>query len=285
MPVSTTSRGQPNGSSAPYSSPTRSTASQLEVTYNTAVQSFVRRDHPRTHSALSRLLKLLDDEPAPTVPWFEYDGPVLAAAEKQAEEWRNKILKLLISAFVSLYSDPPAQFDGLDSSTRTLLPPYTQPDALLAHLLHTCEKQALPGTALPKLLPPAIVSTLLLASIKLQPAPPALDFAHRLAEDWLAGIPDRVLLVISTGNGHAGAGKVPHHAHAPEIKKRIEGIREGYIKVVELFVGEVLVKEGEWDMARSFLEGEGVMASKRKEVSLRVGQPEGFWDEVEQRGV
>jgi hypothetical protein len=48
--------------------------------------------------------------------------------------------------------------------------------------------------------------------------------------------------------------------------QRLEAAREGYIKVVELFVGEILVREGEWEMARAFLEGESVSGSKRKEV-------------------
>jgi hypothetical protein len=50
--------------------------------------------------------------------------------------------------------------------------------------------------------------------------------------------------------------------------QKLEAAREGYIKVVELFVGEILVREGEWEMARAFLEGESVIGSKRKEVSL-----------------
>ncbi len=37
--------------------------------------------------------------------------------------------------------------------------------------------------------------------------------------------------------------------------------------MVELFVGEVLAREGEFEMARAFLDGEIVMSSKRKEVS------------------
>ena len=47
---------------------------------------------------------------------------------------------------------------------------------------------------------------------------------------------------------------------------QVEVAREGYLKVVELFVGEVLAREGEWEMARGFLDGETVMSSKRKEV-------------------
>lgn len=38
------------------------------------------------------------------------------------------------------------------------------------------------------------------------------------------------------------------------------------MKVVELFVGEILSREEEWEMARGFLEGEVVMSSKKKEV-------------------
>jgi hypothetical protein len=106
----------------------------------------------------------------------------------------------------------------------------------------------------------------LLASLKLKPAASALDFAHQLAEDWIARLPDNFVAAISQPTGRK---------LSPEEKKQVESAREGYLKVVELFVGEVLAREGEWEMARAFLEGEVVMGSKRKEVSQPAVRPMG----------
>jgi len=100
-----------------------------------------------------------------------------------------------------------------------------------------------------------------LASLKLRPEEDALSFAHKLGEDWLAGLPDSfVFALVSRRDGVRGT-------EGEEAQRRREGAKEGYLRVVELFVGEVLGREGEWGMARGLLEGEVVMGSKRKEVS------------------
>ncbi|RSH80724.1 hypothetical protein EHS25_007060 [Saitozyma podzolica] len=226
--------------------PSRPSETPIEILYNTAVQSFVRRDHVKTHATLSRLLTLLHDQPRPQRAWHDLgpassvngngNGEASEASEgsaRETEEWVIKTLKLVISSHASLYSDPPSNPFNLPPELHSLLPP-KPPNFLLEHL----------------------VSTLLLASLKLKPAASALDFAHQLAEDWIARLPDNFVAAISQQ-----AGK----KLSPEEKKQVESAREGYLKVVELFVGEVLAREGEWEMARAFLDGEVVMGSKRKE--------------------
>ena len=225
---------------------------QLEVLYNTGVQSFVRRDHPTTQATLNLLLELLrSHHRRHGVQWYE---PAEAGAgnDEELERWLIKTLKLVISSHASLYTDPPSIATKLPSDLRLFLPP-SKPDLILEHV-HSlcCETYFTSPSPEPRLLPPSLVATLLLASLKL-----SLPFAHHLAESWLALLPDSLILAIS-----------PYCR--PEQKAtdihRVEAAREGYLKVVELFVGEVLAREGEWEMARGFLDNETVMSSKRKEV-------------------
>lgn len=237
------------------------------------MQAFVRRDHIKSISTLHKLLDSLSTQPGPSSNWYDLHSNPVIGQEKDTEGWREKVLKLYISSTVSLYSDPKAtsiasNAEGLGEDIPRLLPP-AAPDVLLSHLQRTCENHSLPSSysTEPRILAPSLISTLLLASLKLQPPLPALDFAHRLAEEWLGAVPDSLLQEISRGGSGGGSGKA-------EEKKRVESVREGYLKVVELFVGEVLVREGEWEMGRAFLEGEGVMGSKRKEVSSLPTLPE-----------
>ncbi|RXK38923.1 hypothetical protein M231_03768 [Tremella mesenterica] len=104
-------------------------------------------------------------------------------------------------------------------------------------------------------LPPTILSTILLASIKLKPSPPALSYAHQLAEDWLTSLPDTLF--------HRHRHRQP--AFPALEKMRLEAAWEGYMRVLELFCGEILTREGEWGMARGILQGDGLMGIKRKE--------------------
>jgi len=235
------------------SSTTTSTArpDQYDVLYNAAVQSFVRRDHVKTQATLSKLLDLTQKLPKDPAPWYDLSSTTSSTAGGAdyggltASEWVIKTLKLAISANASMYSDPPKNFAQMPH----LLPP-APPTAMLQHIQAVCVKTY--GAAL---LPPQLVSTFLLAALKLRPAEPALAFAHQLAEEWLTALPDAFILAIASEN------------RGPN-RKRVEVAREGYLKVVELFVGEVLGREGEWEMARGLLEGEMVMGSKKKEVSV-----------------
>ncbi|BEJ14852.1 hypothetical protein CspHIS471_0406190 [Cutaneotrichosporon sp. HIS471] len=223
-----------------------------EVLYNTAVQAFVRRDHAKTQASLEKLLALTRKLPRDPAHWYDLN-PNPDADTAAAEEWVTKTLKLAISANASLYSDPPKAFQAMPH----LLPP-APPTMMLEYIRDLCTKTY--GQAL---LPPQLVSTFLLAALKLRPAEQALAFAHQLAEDWLTAIPDKFVLAIA--QPHAGSNS----AAASAARKRTDAAREGYLKVVELFVGEVLGREGEWEMARGLLEGEMVMGSKKKEALYR----------------
>lgn len=221
---------------------------QYEVLYNAAVQSFVRRDHVKTKETLDKLLDLAAKVPRPTTPWYDLSAPVEPGPAEYggltANDWVTKTLKLSISAYASMYSEPPKSFPAMQH----LLPP-ASPAAMLEHIRAVCVK-----TSGSSLLPPQLLSTILLAALKLRPSESSLAFAHSLAEEWLTALPDSFVLAIASDN------------RGPN-RKRIEVAREGYLKVVELFVGEVLGREGEWEMARGLLEGEMVMGSRRKEVS------------------
>ncbi|CAK9786130.1 hypothetical protein CC85DRAFT_326667 [Cutaneotrichosporon oleaginosum] len=224
-----------------------------EVLYNTAVQAFVRRDHAKTQASLEKLLALTRKLPRDSAAWHDLAAAAPNGETAAAEEWVTKTLKLAISANASLYSDPPKAFQAMPH----LLPP-APPTMMLEYIRDLCTKTY--GQAL---LPPQLVSTVLLAALKLRPAEPALAFAHQLAEDWLTALPDKFVLAIA--QPHQGGNS----AAASAARKRTDAAREGYLKVVELFVGEVLGREGEWEMARGLLEGEMVMGSKKKEVLYR----------------
>ncbi|KAK8864165.1 hypothetical protein IAR55_001411 [Kwoniella newhampshirensis] len=267
------------------SSPSRPPETQIEVLYNTSVQSFVRRDHVKTQSTLKRLLDLLRAKRvAPKRQWYdlertghgdgESDTDIDMGVTTSDEDWLIKTLKLLISSSASLYTDPPAKVSGLPAELISLLPP-TCPDRMLKHLEQVCSTAYISSSPSIQdsnpniLLPPQLLSTLILASLKLRPLLPSLGFAHTLTEDWLAALPDSFVFAISpravvTNGVGRGASKLDARE-----RKRAESAREGYLKVVELFVCEVLAREGEWEMARGFLDGEVVMSSKRKEALFR----------------
>lgn len=303
-----------------YTSPSGSgqaaAPSRMEQLYNTAVQSFVRRDHVQAHAALGELLGMVRashakaqaqaQEGQGTRAWWELEpdlsGSVRPSGVDETDtadtadtmdtvdaEWTVKILKLYISACASTYADPPSQPGALPPTIRGLLPPKPA-DRILCHARDVCgsfypesdnasasparssfadplDPSAAPTPTSTALLPPPLISTLVLASLKL--APPALSFAHSTAEAWLAALPDAFVMHIGPASPLLRPSTAGFLSAAE--RRRLEGAREGYVRVVELFVGEVLGREEEWEMARGVLDGESVMSSKRKEVGLGLG--------------
>ncbi|KAE8537709.1 hypothetical protein D1P53_005765 [Cryptococcus gattii VGV] len=245
---------------SPSPSPSRPQESQTEVLYNTAVQSFVRRDHVKTQATLARLLESLKKKrTGPCRIWYELDGARSGDDNSEAaanDDWMVKTLKLLISSTASLYTDPPNSTQALPELLVSMLPP-KPPKEILSYLQHRCGRAYYSKGATAHLLPPQLVSTLILASLKLSPQKPTLDFAHSMTESWIASLPDSLILSISPSSSY--------RPKDPIARKQVESAREGYLKVVELFVGEILSREEEWGMARGFLEGEVVMSSKKKE--------------------
>ncbi|EKD04713.1 hypothetical protein A1Q2_00943 [Trichosporon asahii var. asahii CBS 8904] len=128
---------------------------QYELLYNSAVQSFVRRDHVKTQATLARLLDLTRALPRTSSPWYDVSS---TAAPQPGDEWMTKTLKLAISANASLYSDPPRAPGALAPDVADRLPP-ASPRRMLGYILDLCV-----STYGSSLLPPALVSTFLLAT-------------------------------------------------------------------------------------------------------------------------
>lgn len=107
-------------------SPSRPQESQIEVLYNTAVQSFVRRDHVKTQATLARLLESLKKKRiGPCRIWYELDGVQSGDENSEAianDDWIVKTLKLLISSTASLYTDPPNNTQALPELLVCMLP-------------------------------------------------------------------------------------------------------------------------------------------------------------------
>ncbi len=239
------------------------TQGQFEETYQAAVQSFVRRDHGRTQPHLQRLLHQCEPSlhHAASTIWYDLSQNEISARPTEDEERIIKTLKLVISSYTSLYSDPPSDRSHFTPTVRALLPP-SPPDILLKHVLSICQQ-----TSGSDILPPSIVASFLLSSITLRPSGPSLRFAHNLVEQWLTDLPDSFILAISSiASRVSSPGTNGITSISAEGKKRIESAREGYLKVVELFVGEILAREGEYEMGRGLLDGDMIMSSKRKEV-------------------
>lgn len=171
-----------------------------------------------------------------------------ASSTEDTEEWLIKTLKLSISAHASLFTDPPPERPSrpLPSDLASLIPP-NPPHKLLETVHETCVS-FYPD----RIIPPPILSTLILASLKLQPTSDALECIHKITEEWLEILPDDFMRTISQRKaGH----------------RKVEAGREGYLKIMELFTGEVLCREGEYEMARGILDGDTLLSGKRKEVS------------------
>ncbi|WWC61583.1 uncharacterized protein I303_104167 [Kwoniella dejecticola CBS 10117] len=254
---------RPRVSSGSNQSPSRPPESQIEVLYNTAVQSFVRRDHVKTQAVLSRLLAHLKTKRStlrPAAVWYDLDVEMRDGSDEAEaiEEWMINTVKLSISSLTSLYTEPPSlpTQNNLPSEIKKIIST-SDPENLLSHLQTICQ-QNIPS----EILPPQIVSTLILASLKIRQSAQALNFAHQITEGWITALPDSFVLAISPSS-------TKHKTKDAKKRKRIESAREGYLKVVELFVGEVLSREWEWEMARGFLDGESIMGSKRKEALFK----------------
>ena len=231
----------------------------METLYNTAVEAFVRRDHIKAHRALSELLHALEQSSRLQTrhPWYDFD--TTPGGGQTWDEWYIKSLKLYIGAHASLYADYPLDPTDSRSSSSSKLPkemqdfvPPSPPNVVLEKVYDTCQ-----SAFKSKMIPPALMSTFILAALKLQPQSDALAAAHGITEAWLAEVPSAFLERIS---------RPP--SGSPESRKAVENSRESYLRVLELFVGEVLGKEGEYEMARAILDGDSLLPSKRREVRL-----------------
>jgi hypothetical protein len=126
-----------------------------------------------------------------------------------------------------------------------------------------------------------------LACLKLD-TPDAILTVRDVVETWLSQIPDEVIHLWSTGSGSAvrSSQRKPADLSASEISstdsetsgsspsKSTAGSgsaarmdhRADYHKLVELYVLEILPREGDWDIAMDYLSNDSSLGSKRKEV-------------------
>jgi hypothetical protein len=172
-------------------------------------------------------------------------------------------------------------------------------------------------------LPPSLVLTFLLASIKIsssadttsktstaQPSrvnQDAISFARKLFEDWLAVLPDESLYALSQARPQRtprkprkSSAKVPLETSTSSLGSSTSSVNTGnisdasasgstvlveapssddqdrsillqfkkdYLRLVEVYVLEILPRQDDWDIASDFIMAEFVMGAKRKEVS------------------
>lgn len=214
-----------------------------EALYQEATQAFLTCDYVTTHEALNRLLALVPSQPETASLWYEA-ARTGSTAEWNNEKWRSKIVKLAITSYAALCrAKPPSQ-----KAIEKLLgvsPPITAFWALQQGL-ELCQAQY---GAVNKLenIPATMMVTLVMNALKL--GQEGVSRGKIIIEDWLAVLPQEAF---DAFQGTTGA----------------EGAREDYLRVIELYVGEILTREEEWEMASVFLQSESVMSSKRKEVSF-----------------
>jgi hypothetical protein len=214
-----------------------------EALYQEATQAFLTCDYVTTHEALNKLLAMIPPAMGTRAPWFEASRTT-NAAEWNNEKWTSKIIKLAITSSAALCKAKPPSQKAVEKLLDTS-PPITATWALQRGL-ELCQSQY---DAVDRLdnIPATMMVTLLMNALKL--GPEGVSRAKTIVEDWLAQLPQAAF-------------------DAFQVRTGPEGAREDYLRVVDLYVGEILAREEEWEMASIFLETEPIMSSKRKEVSL-----------------
>jgi hypothetical protein len=215
-----------------------------EAIYQEATRAFLLREHLAAYDALLKLLATLPARSANAPKWYERSQNI-KPGEREVERWRTKGVKLAITYYAALHHSNPA-LNVVPADLGELLSPSSATVALDKGLSLCISQFADQGSGLDSV-PATMVATLALASLKL--GPEAVSHAKKIIEDWLSSLPLQLEVDMVGG--------------------RAEGVAEDYQKVIELYVGEILAREGEWEMASMFLETEPIMSSKRKEVSER----------------
>ena len=219
---------------SPSSSSPASTEVTLRSLYSRAAKSFLNRDIPQTHALITSAFQFI---PPPR--------PTITDADRQLGVWRRKWDILRLTLETTIYSTPPSDAEELPSSIRANL--MLSPQSLLASLhtrslkLFTPKIWDLDGEAgsqrslSSRYLPPQLVVTLVLASMKLN----APEVGKGIVEDWLS-VRDDPEAVIEGG--------------------------DGYEKIVELYCLHLLPRLEEWDLATEFLRYEGELDVVKRQV-------------------
>ena len=239
MSSTTTTISSPGRSTSTSSSSTTSTEATLRSLYSRATKSFLNRDIPQTHVLITSAFQLIPPPPsANTDP------------DRQLGVWRRKWDILRLTLETTVYSTPPSEAEELPSSIRANL--MLSPQSLLASLYTRSLKFFTPkaegsdadmGTQRSlssRYLPPQVVVTLILASLKLN----APDVGKGMVEDWLSG---------RGGPGEDGLGG-----------------DDSYEKIIELYCLHLLPRLEEWDLAAEFLQYEGELDAAKKQVRLPI---------------
>jgi hypothetical protein len=195
--------------------PHQLTATTLRPLYTRAVRAFLHRDIVLTHSLLTSAFSLIT--------------PPLTPALDSLTEYRRKWDVLRITLEVTIYTAPPPDSTSIPTALRS--------NALLsaAALLATLHTRSLrlfapadgPATPDPAFLPAQVLVTLALSSAKIG-CPAA---GRGIIEEWLA---------CRTSNAAA-------------VNSAAVTAEDGYEKVLEVYILNILPALGEWAYARQFL--------------------------------
>jgi hypothetical protein len=238
MSLTTTIVPGPGASAGAGSSSTTGIETTLRSLYSRAAKSFLNRDIPQTHALIISAFQLIPLPPS-----------TITDADRHLSAWRRKWDILRLTLETTVYSTPPSEAEELPSSIRANL--MLSPQSLLASLhtrslkLFTPKVGGSDGDAgaqrglSARYLPPQVVVTLVLASMKLN----APEVGKGMVEDWLSGRGD------------------------PEGV--VEG-DDGYEKIIELYCLHLLPRLEEWGLAAEFLQYEGELDIAKKQVRLRI---------------
>src|SRR6267154_297917 len=217
--------------SPPTSSPTQPqqlTATTLRRLYTRAVRAFLHRDIVLTHSLLTSAFALIT--------------PPLTPASDSLAEHRRKWDVLRITLDVTVYTDPPPDSASIPTALRSNA--LVSAAALLASL-HTRSLRLFapadgPATPNSAFLPAQVLVTLAFSSAKIG-CPTA---GRGIIEEWLA------CRALNT----SAANTV------------VVTAEDGYEKVLEIYILNILPALGEWAYARQFLGYETELPVRSREV-------------------
>jgi len=208
------------------SPPQTSTSATLRSLYPRAARAFVLRDIETTHYLLQSAFSILKP-PSSTTDSLSDDR----------KKW--DILRITFESTV--YSSPPDSTASWPESLRSILTeaPQALVTAIYSRSLSLFTPSGTKGkTALnAACLPPQVLTTLVYSSLKLG----VPDVGRMIIEDWLSR---REPLDVFGGVRN----------------------RDGYDKVLELYILHILPKIGQWDYAKEFLEYESELPAARRDV-------------------
>ncbi|KAF9778914.1 hypothetical protein BJ322DRAFT_461511 [Thelephora terrestris] len=233
--TTTTTISSPGPSTSTSSSSTISTEATLRSLYSRATKSFLNRDIPQTHVLITSALQLIPSPPSANID-----------PDRQLSVWRRKWDILRLTLETTVYSTPPSGAEELPSSIRVNL--MLSPQSLLASLYTRSLKFFAPKTEnseagtgsqrslSSRYLPPQVVVTLILASLKLN----APEVGKGMIEDWLSG------------------------RGGPE--ENVSGGDDSYEKIIELYCLHILPRLEEWNLSSEYLQYEGELDAAKKQV-------------------